>query len=146
MNKEEYKKIVKKYTKEEEKLKNMLLAFIGGGIIGVIGVILYQIFSSLNIESNLISSYVIVSIILISSLLTGLGIFDKLVEKFKCGLIIPITGFAHSVTSASIDAKKDGLITGIGASTLKLAGTVILYGVVTSFILTIIKVVLEWLV
>ena len=64
-----------------------------------------------------------------------------MVEKFKCGIIIPITGFAHSITSSAIDSKKDGMITGIGASTFKLAGSVLLYGIVSAFILAIIKVV-----
>ena len=86
------------------------------------------------------------SIILIvfASFLTAIGKFDKYVEKFKCGLIIPTTGFAHSVQSASLDYKKEGLITGVGTNFFKLAGSVIVYGIVVSFFLSIIKVIL-WL-
>ena len=137
----EYLKIVKKYTPSENKLKNALLAFISGGIIGIISVIIYNILTYFNVNNSNI--WVIVILILLSSILTGLSIFDNLVEKFKCGIIIPITGFAHSMTSSAIDYKKDGLITGIGSNTFKLAGSVILYGTVSAFILTIIKVIIN---
>lgn len=141
MKKEDYKQLVKKYTPSEDRLKDLLTAFISGGIIGIIGTVIYEIFIYFDFNSVNSSSYMIVILILISSVLTGLSFFDKLVEKFKCGLIIPITGFAHSVTSMTLDNKKDGLITGIGSSVFKLAGSVILYGVIASFILVIIKVV-----
>ena len=141
MNKEEYKLIVKKYTPSEERLKNMLYAFLSGGVIGIIGVVLYQLFIGFNVSVDDAPTYVIVSIILISSILTGIGKFDNLVSKFKCGIIIPISGFAHSVVSTVVDSRRDGLITGMGSSVFKLAGSVILYGVVSAFVLTIIKVV-----
>lgn len=137
----DYKKIVKKYYPSEEKLKNAFLAFISGGIVGIISTIIYNILISFNIDNANI--WAIVILILISSILTGLTLFDNLVEKFKCGIIIPITGFAHSCVSSAIDYKKDGLITGIGSNIFKLAGSVILYGTVSAFVLTIIKVIID---
>ena len=86
--------------------------------------------------------YLCIFLIFISSLLTCMGIFDDLVLKARCGLIIPTTGFAHSVSSSVIDYKREGLITGIGSNFFKLAGSVIVYSVITAFILTIIKVIL----
>ena len=77
-----------------------------------------------------------------ASLLTAFGFFDNWVTKCKCGLIIPTTGFAHSVTSSALDYKKDGLITGLGSNFFKLAGSVILYGVISAFILVIVRVVI----
>jgi stage V sporulation protein AC len=68
-------------------------------------------------------------IIFVGSFLTALGVFDSLVSKAKCGLIVPTTGFAHSIASSALDYKKDGLITGLGANFFKLAGSVILYGI-----------------
>ena len=141
MNIDEYKKIVKKYSPSENKIKNAYLAFISGGLIGLISSIIYNILTYYNVSYSNI--WVIVILIISSSILTGLSIFDKLVEKFKCGIIIPITGFAHAMTSSSIDYKKDGYITGIGSNTFKLAGSVILYGTVSAFILTIIKVIIN---
>ncbi len=139
MNIDEYKKIVKKYTPSPNKLKNAYLSFLSGGIIGLISVIIFNVLNYYNINNANI--WVIVILILLSSILTGLSIFDNLVEKFKCGIIIPITGFAHAMTSSAIDYKKDGLISGIGSNTFKLAGSVILYGTISAFILTIINVI-----
>ncbi len=78
-----------------------------------------------------------------ASVLTALGFFDNWVTKCKCGLIIPTTGFAHSVTSSALDYKKDGLITGLGSNFFKLAGSVILYGVISAFFLVIVRVVIS---
>lgn len=75
-------------------------------------------------------------------LITALGKADLLFHKFKCGLIIPITGFAHSIASCILDYKKEGLIN-MGSNTFKLAGSVILYGITSAVILTIIKVILN---
>ena len=143
MTNEEYKKIIKKYTKNEDKLKNALMAFVSGGVIGLISVLIYQIFIFYNFTSEEATSWVLLILIFIASLFTVIGFFDKLVEKFRCGIIIPITGFAHSVASSILEYKKEGLITGIGANAFKLAGSVILYGIVFSFILVIIKVILN---
>ena len=76
----------------------------------------------------------IVSLICISCLLTALGFFDNLVSKAKAGLIIPITGFAHAMTSSIIEYKKEGFVTGMGCNAFKLTGSVILYGVVSAYI------------
>ena len=56
-----------------------------------------------------------------------------MVNKFRCGLLIPITGFAHSMTSSSLDYKNEGLIYGIGSNMFKLAGNVIVYGIVSAW-------------
>ena len=77
---------------------------------------------------------VIITLIVLSSFLTALGVFDVLVSKFKSALIIPITGFAHSMTSAALEYKNEGPILGIGANIFKLAGTVILYGIVSVYV------------
>lgn len=141
MNKKEYKELVKKYTPKEDTIKNAFIAFISGGLIGLISTIIYVIFLNYEFDSVSATAYTLVILILLSSLFTAIGLFDNLVEKYKCGIIVPITGFAHSITASIIDNKKDGMITGIGSSVFKLAGSVLLYGMVSAFILTIIKVV-----
>ena len=80
------------------------------------------------------------TLIVVSSILTALGVFDVLISKFKSALIIPITGFAHSLTSAALEYKNEGLILGIGANIFKLAGSVILYGIVSVYIFGLIRV------
>ena len=87
-----------------------------------------------------ISSIIMIIIfIFFACLFTSLGFFDKLVTKFKCGLIIPITGFAHSVMSSSLDSKNEGLIYGIGSNMFKLAGSVIIYGIVSAFVFGLVR-------
>ena len=131
----DYDILVKKICPKEDKIKNMVIAFIMGGTIGLLGQLLTEIYGkTLSISNTNAVSLVIVTFIFIAGLLTALGVFDKLVTIFKAGLIIPITGFAHSMTSAAIEHKKEGLVTGIGNNIFKLAGTVILYGVVSATI------------
>ena len=84
----------------------------------------------------------IITLIFISSLLTGLGVFDKLVTMFGAGLIIPITGFAHSTTSSAMEYRKEGLVSGIGSNIFKLSGTVLMFGVVSAYIFGIIRLII----
>ena len=83
-----------------------------------------------------------VSFVLIGSVLTGLGFFDKVVSFCKCGLIVPTTGFAHAMTSAAMDYRKEGFVKGIGSNIFKLTGSIILYGIVVSFFVSLLKVVM----
>jgi stage V sporulation protein AC len=142
MNKEDYKKLVKKHTPKEPKLRNVGVAFLVGGLIGLFAEILIFVikhcFSVSVVVAGLITALIV---IFLSSLFTALGFFDNWVNKCKCGLIIPTTGFAHSVASSALEYKKDGLITGLGSNFFKLAGSVILYGIISAFILVIVKVI-----
>lgn len=147
MNKDEYKKLVNSLTPKENKVKNTVLAFLTGGIIGLLGEIFVYIlmnFCSLSRTESLI--WLCIFLVFIGCFLTALGFFDNWVSRLKSGLIIPTTGFAHSITSSALDYKKDGLITGLGANFFKLAGSVILYGILSAFILLMIKVIITCLV
>lgn len=146
MNKDEYKKLVDKITPKENKFKNFITAFLVGGFIGFIGeVIINLLTTAFGVSVTEAYMWLCMFIIFVGSLLTALGFFDSWVSKAKCGLIIPTTGFAHSIASSALDYKKDGLITGLGANFFKLAGSVILYGILSSFILLVIRMIL-WLV
>ena len=140
MNNTKYKKIVEKHKAEETRVRNAIVSFIVGGLVGLLGEgiieILCYIFKMSRIDAG---TYMIVILIFVASLSTALGFFDKLVTKFKCGLLIPITGFAHSMTSATLDYKKEGPISGFGSNMFKLAGSVILYGVVAAWFFGIIR-------
>ena len=81
----------------------------------------------------------LITFIFIACLLTSLGVFDKFVKIAKMGLIIPITGFAHSMQSAILDYKNEGPIYGFGSNMFKLAGSVILYGVVSAYVFGLIR-------
>ena len=143
MEKYKYKDIVNYNTPKENTLLNALVAFISGGVMGLIGNFLVNFYSSmLSIPTSDASVFMIITLIFFGCLFTALGFFDKWVTFCKCGLIIPITGFAHSMMSASLEYKKEGLITGIGANMFKLAGTVIIYGVVSAYIFGVIRLVI----
>lgn len=140
MEKDKYKSIVSKYKVKENRLKNGVIAFIVGGLMGVIGNLLVSFYSYiLDVPTKIASTYMIVTLIFIGSLLTCLGFFDKMVNFARCGLLIPITGFAHSMQSAALEYKKEGLVTGIGSNIFKLAGTVIMFGIVSAYVFGIIR-------
>ena len=140
MEKNDYKKIVSKYKAKENRVKNGIVAFVVGGLIGCVAEFLIQVYSYfLDISTQDASVFMIVTLIFIASLFTALGFFDKMVNFARCGLIIPITGFAHSMTSAGLEYKKEGLIYGIGSNIFKLAGSVILYGVVSAWFFGMIR-------
>ena len=130
----DYKILVKKNSPKEAKLRNMLVAFLIGGGVGVISQGLTDIYAFfLEITKSQATTYTTVTLIFLGCLCTCLGFFDKFVHFARAGLIVPITGFAHSMMSATLEYKKDGLVTGIGANMFKLAGTVIVYGVVGAY-------------
>ncbi len=143
MNDKEYQKLVKKHTPKEDRLKNGVIAFIIGGFIGIFGQFLTDMYSTLlHISFKEASTFMIITLIFIGCLLTCLGFFDKWVNFAKAGLFIPITGFAHSMMSAALDYKKEGLVTGIGANLLKLSGSVIIFGIVSAYFFGIIRLLL----
>ena len=137
---DKYLTIVDKHTPKEDRLKNAILVFIFGGIFGALAEVLlrgYMIWFSLpRKEAGVV---VTLTLVVISSILTALGVFDVCVAKLKSALIIPITGFAHSMTAAALEYRKEGLILGIGANIFKLAGSVILYGIVSVYIFGLIR-------
>ena len=140
MKNERYERIVNQNKAVEERGKNALIAFLVGGLIGAIGEIIIEVICYyFKLSRNDSATIMIVIMIFIASLCTALGFFDKLVTKFKCGLLIPITGFAHSMTSATLDYKKEGPISGFGSNMFKLAGSVILYGVVSAWFFGMIR-------
>lgn len=135
-----YEKIVNKNKAEETRIRNAIVAFVVGGLVGMIGEGIIEILCYFcKMSRSDASTVMIVILIFIASLCTALGFFDKLVTKFKCGLLIPITGFAHSMTSATLDYKKEGPISGFGSNMFKLAGSVILYGVVAAWFFGLIR-------
>lgn len=143
MKKEEYLNLVNRITPKPKKTKKVLYAFLSGGIIGATSEILRQIILNVfNISVKASFMWVGLIIIITACFLTIIHIFDHLVAKYQAGIIVPTTGFAHSIQSAILDNKRDGLITGMGGNAFKLAGSVILYGVVSAFVLVIVKVII----
>lgn len=141
MDKIKYKDIVDKHKPKEEVFKNGVISFLVGGIMGIIGQGLIDLYINIfDITTKEAGVYMIITLIFIGCLFTCLGWFDKLVNFARCGLIIPITGFAHAVMSATLEYRKEGMITGIGANMFKLAGSVIVFGVVSAYTFGLVRI------
>jgi SpoVA protein. len=140
MEKKVYKEIVNRHKPKENRIQNAVISFIIGGMIGAIGQLLIELYSYyLDISTKDATVFMIVTLVFIACLFTALGFFDKWVTFAKCGLIIPITGFAHSMMSSGMEYKKEGPIYGIGSNIFKLAGSVILYGTVAAWFFGMIR-------
>lgn len=143
MKKEEYLEMVESLTPKPKKTKNVLYAFLSGGIIGAGSELLRQIILNVfHVSDKASFMWVGLIIIITSCFLTAIHVFDHMVAKYQAGIIVPTSGFAHSMQSAILDYKRDGLITGMGANIFKLAGSVILYGIISAFILVIVSVII----
>lgn len=113
--------------------KNMIKAFIVGGIICLIAQIIKTIFLNF-FDENLSTTLSTLSMIMIASILTAFGVYDKIGQFAGAGTIIPITGFANSVTSSAMEYKSEGVVTGIINNMLKLAGSIIVTGAISAFV------------
>ena len=143
MEKNKYKSLVQKHTPKEDRLYNGMIAFIIGGLMGIIGNLILNLYSYyLGIPTKEAGTFMIITLIFIGCLLTCFGFFDKWVNFAKAGLIVPITGFAHAMMSAALDYRREGFVTGIGASMFKLAGSVIIFGVVSAYVFGLIRILL----
>ena len=139
--KDKYLELVEKHTPKEDVVKNAVVTFVAGGLIGVFSEMLLRGYVMwFNLPRKEAGVIVVLTLIIIASLLTAFGVFDVCMSKLKSALLIPITGFAHSMTSAAMEYRKEGLVLGIGANIFKLAGTVILYGKVSVYVFGIIRV------
>ena len=143
MEKSKYKEMVKKHTPKEDRLYNVMISFLTGGLMGIIGEFLLHVYSYyLGIPTTEAGTFMIITLIFIGCLLTCFGFFDKWVNFAKAGLFVPITGFAHAMMSAALDYRKEGFVTGIGASMLKLSGSVIIFGVVSAYVFGLLRLII----
>lgn len=119
--------------------KNCFRAFLVGGFICCIGQFLRIIFqSTLNLAGDELASAVSICLIFLGTLLTGLGVYDRIGRYAGAGSIVPITGFANSVASPAIEFKTEGLVYGMAAKMFVVAGPIIVFGVLTGTLVGII--------
>ncbi len=134
ISKEDYKKMVDKVSPNSHLFVDCIKAFIIGGLICDFGQFLTNLFIYFNFSKDDASTLTTISLIFIASLLTGLGLYGKIGKFAGAGSVVPITGFSNSVTAPALEFKKEGFIFGVGAKMFVIAGSVILYGVLTSFV------------
>ena len=136
---QDYQKKVNKHRPFPPLLKNVVIAFLVGGAISLIGQGILNFYIFIGFSPDEAADPTIATVIFLAALATGLGFYKKLGKFAGAGSFIPVTGFANAVTSAAMEFKKEGLIQGIGSKMFILAGSVIVYGVVTAFVIGIIS-------
>lgn len=131
---EDYKQIAKKHEPKRSVFKNCLRAFLVGGIICVIGQAVQEFFKAVfDMTEREAANPTVAVMIIISVILTSLGIYDKISQWGGAGSAVPVTGFANSMCSSALESRSEGLVLGVGANMFKLAGSVIVFGVVAAF-------------
>ena len=110
------------------------MAFLVGGAICCLGEALKCLFTKAGLNTDEIKLAVCSTLIIITAILTGSGIFDKIAKHAGAGTAVPITGFANAVVSPAIEFKTEGLVLGVAANMFKIAGPVIVYGVSASVV------------
>lgn len=134
MTNKQYNAYVEIRSERSPCLLNCIKAFFTGGIICLLAEIFANLYTFLGAEKEQSLIYASLTLILLSGLLTGIGVFDKIARFGGGGALVPITGFANSVASPSIEAKSEGYVTGVASKMFTIAGPVIVYGTAASII------------
>lgn len=143
---QEYDKLVNNIEPKRPILKNCIRAFLVGGTICAIAQIIQWIFiNNFNFDEKTSVSPTSIVLIFFAALFTGLGVFDHLSQWAGCGTAVPITGFANSIASASIEHKSEGFVLGVAGNMFSLAGAIVVYGIFSAFIVATIKMTIKWL-
>ena len=137
---QKYKKLEQKYETKRPVLLNCIKAFLVGGLFCLLGqVITYLYIFYFNFTEQTASNPTVATMIFIAMLLTGFGVYDRIGQFAGAGSAVPVTGFGNSVISAAIEHRTEGLVLGVGGNIFKLAGSVILYGVFSAFVVALVK-------
>ncbi|MGM0826879.1 MAG: stage V sporulation protein AC [Bacillota bacterium] len=138
-----YEQLEKQYETKRPLLKNVLKAFFVGGFFCLIGqAITYIFIYFFNFTEQTAGNPTVATMVFISMLLTGFGVYDHIGQFAGAGSAVPVTGFGNSVIAAAIEHKTEGYVLGVGGNIFKLAGSVIVFGVFSAFIVALIKTIL----
>jgi stage V sporulation protein AC len=135
-----YAKKIKPIQPKPPYIKNCLKAFLVGGFICLIGQAVQEFYIKFfDFTEKTAGNPTVATLILVASLLTGLGMYDKIGQFAGAGSIVPVTGFANAVTSAALEHKSEGYVLGVASNLFKLAGAVIVYGAVAAYLFGMIR-------
>ena len=138
ITKEEYLKNVNDVAEKSPIVKNIIFAFIVGGLICTIGQGITNLCIYYNIDKKDSSMLSTVALIFIGAFLTAINLYSKIGKYAGAGSVVPITGFSNSVVAPAIEFKSEGYILGLGSNMFKVAGPVLVYGILSSFIVGLI--------
>ena len=141
MSKKEYNRYVARLAQKSPLGKDLLRSFLVGGLICVIGQLILNGFTALDLSEQDAAAATSVSLVFLSAVLTGLSVYDDIAKFAGAGTLVPITGFANAVVSPAIELKAEGFVTGMAAKMFIIAGPVIVYGTVASVLYGLILVI-----
>lgn len=130
----EYSEMSKKASPNSRSWVNVPVAFLIGGAICTLGEFFLNIFTKFGCAKESAGAWASIILILLSAILTGFGLYEKIAKHAGAGTLVPITGFANAVVSSALESKSEGFILGVGAKIFTIAGPVILYGTTASVI------------
>ncbi|WP_018211260.1 stage V sporulation protein AC [Desulfitobacterium hafniense] len=129
---EEYKELSQSMTPKPTIMKNIIRAFLVGGLICAFGQIVINFLVQMGLPRDDASTAATAFLIFLGALLTGLGIYDEIGRFAGAGSIVPVTGFANSIVSPALEFKREGYVMGVGAKLFTVAGPVLVYGIAAS--------------
>ena len=129
-----YPQYAARRAEKSKLLPNIMKAFLVGGAICTLGQLFFEIYRRLGVDTDTSRTLASISIVVITAILTGLGVFDNIAKHAGAGTLVPISGFANSVVAPAIDNKAEGWIMGLGAKIFIIAGPVICYGTFASVV------------
>ena len=134
MTNAEYNAYVKARCPASPLIKDMLNAFWVGGAICALGQLIRELWMLAGLEEESAGSAMSMTLVLLGTLATGLGVYDRLAKIGGAGTLLPITGFSNAMASPALEFKSEGLVTGLAAKMFLVAGPVIVYGVAASVV------------
>ena len=134
MSPKEYQQYVKKNAKKSPIVKDVIFAFVIGGLICVVGQAVQNGWAAAGLNKEDAGTATSCTMVFLSALLTGLNLYNKIARFGGAGTLVPITGFANAVVSPAIDFKSEGFVTGMAAKMFQIAGPVIVFGTLASAI------------
>lgn len=141
---QKYQEMSKNFRPKPPILRNCLKAFFIGGLICILGQAIQNFYINFfGFSSEQAGNPTVATLIFLSILLTGLGVYDKIAQFAGAGTAVPVTGFANSIASAAIEHRSEGLVLGVGGNMFKLAGSVVVFGTVAAFFIGLIKEIIE---
>lgn len=134
ISKDDYSKMTDKASPNSPIFLNCLKAFIIGGLICTLGQLIMELLKNAGLGEKEVQAGTSSILIILTAILTGIGVFDKIARHAGAGTIVPITGFANSVVSPALEFKHEGFILGTAAQMFTIAGPVIVYGIGSSLL------------
>jgi len=134
MTNQEYTAYVEKRAPKSPMGKNLVWAFLVGGAICTLGQALVSLYAGAGLSKEAAGTATSLTLVFLSALFTGLGLYDKLAKHAGAGTLVPITGFANAMVSPALEFRSEGFVMGMSAKLFTIAGPVLVFGITASIL------------